>query len=127
MDDLHASLKRMIEQKAVEPNSALGDAISYMRKHWKPLTRFLEVPGAPLDNNVCEQVLKRAIMHRKNSLFFKTRRGAEVGDLYMSLIHTCFLNAADPFDYLTTLEKRHTELDLNPERWMPWNYLGRSE
>lgn len=122
MSKLHASLSKMIERKTVEPNSALGEAISYMLKHWQPLTRFLEVPGAPLDNNVCEQVLKRAIMHRKNSLFFKTRRGAAVGDLYMSLIHTCFLNAVDPFDYLTMLEKHHTELDANPERWMPWNY-----
>lgn len=122
MNDLHTSLKKMIEEKTVEPNSALGGAISYMCKHWKPLTRFLEVPGAPLDNNVCEQVLKRAIMHRKNSLFFKTQRGAAVGDLYMSLIHTCFLNKVDPFDYLTTLEKQHVKLRVNPERWMPWNY-----
>ena len=122
MGELHASLTGMIEEKLVEPNSALGGAISYMLKHWKPLTLFLEVPAAPLDNNLCEQVLKRAIMHRKNSLFFKTRRGAEVGDLYMSLIHTCFLNSVDPFDYLTTLEKHHAELDTNPERWMPWNY-----
>ena len=80
------------------------------------------MPGALLDNNLCEQVLKRAIMHRKNSLFFKTQRGADVGDLYMSLIHTCFLNGADPFDYLTMLEKHSDELDANPERWMPWNY-----
>jgi hypothetical protein len=122
MNELHTSLSKMIEDKTVEPNSVLGGAISYMRKHWKPLTRFLEVPAAPLDNNICEQLLKRAIMHRKNSLFFKTRRGAAVGDLYMSLIHTCFLNAVDPFDYLTRLEKRHTELDVNPERWMPWNH-----
>jgi transposase len=122
MNDLHASLSQMLEQKTVEPNSGLGDAISYMLKHWKPLTRFLHVPGAPLDNNICEQLLKRAIMHRKNSLFFKTQRGAEVGDLYMSLIHTCFLNGVDPFDYLTTLEKHSAELNLNPELWMPWNY-----
>jgi transposase len=122
MNDLHAELSQMLEEKTVEPNSGLGGAISYMLKHWKPLTRFLHVPGAPLDNNLCEQLLKRAIMHRKNSLFFKTQRGAEVGDLYMSLIHTCFLNGADPFDYLTALEKHSAELELNPERWMPWNY-----
>ena len=60
--------------------------------------------------------------HRKNPLFFKTPHGAAVGDLYMSLIHTCALNGADPFDYLTMLEKHHAELDANPERWMPWNY-----
>jgi len=51
----------------------MGKAIVYMLKHWEPLTLFLRVPGAPLDNNVCEQVLKRAILHRKNSLFFRTQ------------------------------------------------------
>ena len=44
--------------------------------------------------------MKKSILHRKNSLFYKTRNGARVGDLFMSLIHTCELNAAGPFDYL---------------------------
>ena len=45
--------------------------------------------------------MKKAILHRKNALFYKTRNGAAVGDRYMSLIHTCELNGANPFDYLT--------------------------
>jgi len=60
-----------------------------MPNHWEPLTLFLRVPKAPLDNNLCERALKRVILHRKNSLFFKTDHGADVGDLFMSLIHTC--------------------------------------
>ena len=63
-----------------------------MLKHWQKLTLFLRVPGPPLDNNICERALKMAIRHRKNSLFYKTLRGAAVGDLYMSLIHTCYLS-----------------------------------
>ena len=39
-----------------------------------------------------ERALKKAILHRKNSLFYKTRKGAQMGDLFMSLIHTCELN-----------------------------------
>lgn len=46
----------------------LGQAIAYMLRHGIPLTRFLEEPGCPLDNNLAEQGLKRAIMHRKNGL-----------------------------------------------------------
>ena len=57
--------------------------------------------GAPLDNNIAERALKKAILHRKNALFYKTMNGAHVGDLFMSLIHTCELNGANPFDYLT--------------------------
>ena len=51
----------------MEPNSALGGAISYLLKHWEKLTLFLRVAGAPLDNNLCERALKKAILHRKNA------------------------------------------------------------
>ena len=76
-------------------------------------------------NNVCERALKKAILHRKNSYFYKTQNGARVGDLYMSLIHTCELNGVNPFDYLTELQKHANELSSQPDRWMPWNYRQR--
>ena len=59
---------------------------------------------------------------RKNSLFYKTLHGAQVGDLYMSLIHSCELNGANPFDYLSELLRHAEELKANPSEWMPWNY-----
>ena len=71
---------------------------------------------------MCEQALKRAILHRKNALFYKTAKGAHVGDTFMSLIHTCGLVGANPFDYLTTLQQHATELSRKPHEWMPWNY-----
>jgi hypothetical protein len=83
---------------------------------------FLREPGAPLDNNLVERALKKAILHRKNSLFYKTLNGAEVGDLYMSLIHTCELNDGNPFDYLTELQRHTEDLAAKPAEWMPWNY-----
>ena len=115
-------LEKQLHERRVEPNSSMGKAITYMLKHWEPLTLFLRVPGAPLDNNLCEQALKRAILHRKNSLFFKTEHGAYIGDLFMSLIHTCTLNRVNPFHYLTTLQRHSSELFKNPKRWLPWNY-----
>ncbi len=93
-----------------------------MQKHWRKLTRFLFVAGAPLENNLCERMLKRAIIHRKNSLFYKTEEGARVGDLYMSLIATCQLAGANPFDYLTELQRNAAALEAHPADWMPWNY-----
>ena len=68
---------------------------------------------------------EKAILHRKNSLFYKTRKGAQMGDLFMSLIHTCELNAANPFDYLTELQRHAEQLKQKPSEWMPWNYRGR--
>jgi hypothetical protein len=69
-----------------------------------------------------ERALKKAILHRRNSLFYKTENGAEVGDLFMSLIYTCELNGVNPFDYLTQLQKHTAELAKHPAAWMPWNY-----
>jgi len=93
-----------------------------MLKHWKKLTLFLDEPGAPLDNNLCERALKKAILHRKNSLFYKTENGAAVGDLYMALTHTAELNGVDPFDYLVQLQCHATQATATPANWMPWNY-----
>jgi transposase len=122
MDQLQQWLKAQLDEKKVEPNSGLGQAITYMINHWHRLTLFLRQAGAPLDNNVCERSLKKAILHRKNSLFYMTESGAKVGDLFMSLIHTCELNRANPFDYLTQLQRHADELKENPGQWMPWNY-----
>jgi len=40
----------------------------------------------------------------------------------MSLIHTCALNGADPFDYITQLQRHAKEVRKKPQQWMPWNY-----
>ena len=122
LEQLHDWLRQQLDEKLAEPNSALGGAIRYMLNHWEELTLFLRQAGAPLDNNVCERALKKAILHRKNALFYKTQNGARVGDLFMSLIYTCQLNEANPFDYLTELQRHRDELAASPERWLPWNY-----
>jgi hypothetical protein len=122
MQDLREWMTRQIDQRLVEPNSGLGEAILYMTKRWDKFTLFLRQAGAPLDNNICERALKKAILHRKNSLFYKTLNGAHVGDLYMSLIYTCELCKVNAFDYLTELLRHADALAESPERWMPWNY-----
>jgi len=122
MRGLQWSLYEQLQQRKVEPNSTLGGAVSYLLKHWDKLTRFLQTPGTPLDNNLCERALKKAILHRKNSLFYKTENGAAVGDLFMSLIYTAELNTVDPFDYLIQLQRHGRQLSAEPAKWMPWNY-----
>jgi transposase len=122
MDQLHDWLQAQFAERKTEPNSGLGKAITYLLRHWRPLTTFLRVAGAPLDNNICERALKRAVLHRKNALFYKTLNGAQVGDLFMSLIHTCQLCGANSFDYLTKLQRHAQKLAANPAQWMPWNY-----
>lgn len=124
MEQLQSWMQEQLDQKRVEPNSGLGEAIQYMLKRWDTLTRFLSVPGAPLDNNIAEQALKTAILHRKNSLSYKTLNGARIGDIHMSIIHTCQLNSVNPFDYLMVLQKHAKSVQKTPAEWLPWNYLN---
>jgi hypothetical protein len=126
MAGLEVWLRDQIEGGKVEPNSGLGQAITYMRKHWTELTLFLREPGAPLDNNLCEATLKRAIMHRKNSLFYRSVTGARTGDTFMSLIHSAELNGVEPFEYLIELLKHPEEVRQDPAQWMPWSYPAPS-
>jgi transposase len=127
MDELHQWLNDQIGGKKVEPNSGLGKAVAYMLNHWDALTGFLRHAGAPLDNNICERALKMTILHRKNALFYKTQRGAWVGDLFMSMIHTCSLCQVNPFKYLKTLLENASELAARPQSLMPWNYTEFSD
>lgn len=122
MEELHNWLERQFAERRTEPNSGLGKAITYLLRHWRPLTLFLREAGAPLDNNIVERSLKRAVLHRKNALFYRTLNGAAVGDLFMSLIHTCQLCEANSFEYLIELQRHAGELTAIPAAWMPWNY-----
>ena len=122
MKQLWHWLTAQLAEKRVEPNSRLGGAMKYFLTHWKKLTLFLRVAGAPLDNNICERAIKKAVLHRKNALFYRTLNGAHVGDLYMSVIHTCELNSVNAFEYLIALQKHPVQVRQAPSAWMPWNY-----
>ena len=131
MDDLKAWMEKHIEERCVEPNSRLGGAFDYLLKRWKSLTRFLEVPGAPLDNNTAERALKMILRLRKNSLFYANAHGAYVGDVLTSLIETCRLARINPLDYLTALMQNRSTVFRDPGVCLPWNYRdprdGRSD
>jgi hypothetical protein len=122
MSNFKTWLDQKMQDRHVEPNSALGEAINYIIKRWKKLTLFLRKPGAPIDNNAVERILKMSIRHRNNSLFYNTLNGAHIGDLFMSLIQTCRFCGVAPFPYLLTLRQHAKRLTQDPSAWMPWNY-----
>lgn len=122
MEELRTWFSELIDGKKVEPNSGLGGAIKYMQNRWSELTQFLRVPGAPMDNNVAERTLKMVILHRKNSLFYRTQRGADVGDLFMSLVQTCRSNEVNPFEYMMAVVRNEARAKADPGAWLPWNF-----
>ena len=122
MEELKTWLDLQIETQQVESNSALGEAIEYMRNHWQGLTAFLRIPGAPLTNDELEQAFKNVKNHLKNALFYKTLFGARVGDMMMSVIHTTVLAGENPWEYLVEIQKNREAVKGDPGAWMPWNY-----
>jgi hypothetical protein len=124
MEALKRWLEQQFEDRTVEPNSSLGKAFQYLLTHWQTLTRFLEVPGAPLENNTAERALKLAIRQRKNSLFYATDYSAYIASMLTSLIATCLHAGVNALDYLVALQEHRPAVFRAPEAWLPWNYHG---
>src|SRR6266849_1863013 len=124
MEALKQWLDMQIDAHLVEPNSALGKAIGYMQRHWVPLTRFLSVPGAPLDNNLAERALKLFIRQRNNSLFYKSEHSAYIASILTSLIATCLYAGVNAVEYLVALQEHRTEVWADPAAWLPWAYAS---
>jgi transposase len=125
MAELKRWLQKQCDDRLVEPNSSLGKAISYMQTHWATLTRFLSVPGAPLDNNMVERALKLFIRQRKNSLFYATEHSAYIASVLTSLIATCLQAGVNALEYLVALQEHRAEVFAEPAAWLPWSYQAR--
>lgn len=125
MDALDRWLTTQIDDHLVEPNSALGKAMGSMQNHWVTLTRFLSVPGAPLDNNLAERALKLFIRQRNNSLFYQSEHSAYIASVLTSLIATCLYAGVNAVAYLTALQEHRREVFADPAAWLPWAYQAR--
>lgn len=124
MEEMKKWMEAQLAGKRIEPNSGLGEAIRYMLDRWDKFTLFLRLPGAPLHNNDVERALKMAIRHRNNSLFYRSERGALVGDIYMTILYTAELQGENPLHYLTELMLHETAVAKDPTAWLPWSYRG---
>jgi len=93
-------IRAWAESQTALPRSGLGQAIRYMRELWSGLTRFLDDPLIPLDNNPVERALRGLVVGRKNHYGSRSRRGCEVAALFYSLIETAKICGAEPKSYL---------------------------
>ncbi len=123
MESLRVWAERGLKERTIEANSLLGASVKYMLKRWPTLTAFLRVEGMPLSSAEVERLIKRCIRHRKNSLHYKTIRGAKFGDLMMTLIQTCRYQRINSHKYLTALAQYKEWVCQNPESWLPWNFM----
>jgi transposase len=84
------------------PRSELGKAVRYMLERWTGLTRFLDNPCIPLDNNAAERALRGPVVGRKNHYGSKSLRGTQVAALFYTLCESAKLVGVDPHTYLLT-------------------------
>ena len=94
------SIRLWAESQTTLPRGDLGQAIRYMQGLWPGLTRFLDDPLIPLDNNPVERALRGLVVGRKNHYGSRSRRGCEVAALFYSLIETAKLCGVEPKSYL---------------------------
>ena len=125
MESLREWIAEPFAERKVEPNSALGKALSYMQRHWEGLVRFFFFFCTPLDSNVVERALELVVLHRKSALFFKTEHGAFIGDILMSVVETCRQNQINVWEYLLALVRHARQVRKTPAKWLPWNFSAQ--
>jgi transposase len=87
-------------EQAGLPRSDFGKAVRYMLERWTGLTRFVESPRIPLDNNAAERALRGPVVGRKNHYGSRSQRGTQVAALFYTLCETAKLVGVDPHAYL---------------------------
>jgi hypothetical protein len=81
---------------ALLPSSRVGKAIAYALNHWKQAMRFLEAGYLPIDNNLCERIIRLLAIGRKNWISIMSEDGGKRMAILYSIISTCKLNNIDP-------------------------------
>jgi transposase len=123
VDALHIWL--MHQRARVSEGSAIAKAIDYSLKRWEALTRYLDDPQLPIDNNWAENQIRPIAVGRKNWLFAGSLRAGKRAAAIMSLIQSAKLNGHDPFAYLKDVLHRlpaHPARDIDqllPHNWSP--------
>jgi transposase len=118
---LHAWL--LAQRAKITHGTATAKAIDYSLNRWAALTRYLDDPALPIDNNHDEQQIRPWATGRKNWLFAGTLMAGQRAAAVMSLIQSAKLNGHDPYAYLKDVLKRlptqrANDIDeLLPHRW----------
>jgi transposase len=86
--------------QAILKTLSIGKASAYAIANWERLTRFVENPLVPLDNNATERAIRGPVIGRKNHYGSKSRRGTQVAAILYSLVETAKIHDVDPAKYL---------------------------
>ena len=123
LDAMHAWM--LLMRHKVMDNSAGAKALDYSLRRWAALSRFLDDPQLPIDNNHIEHLIRPIALGRKNWLFAGSLRAGQRAAAIMSLIQSARMNGHDPYVYLKDVLTRlpthkNSQIDdLLPHLWRP--------
>ncbi len=101
MDQIKAEAERIATRY---PGShQLAHGARYITDYWDGLTRFLDHPELPPDNNPAENALRINALIRKNSLFVGSLAAGHRDAVALTVLHSCRLQGLVPADYLATV------------------------
>jgi hypothetical protein len=125
-NEMETELNAIDERTAqvVLPKSELRKALNYTRNHWTELTRYLDDPLLPMDNNECEQLMKQVAIGRKNWLFAGSVAGGERNANFITLISSAHRNDLDIWGYVNDVLKRLLAGETNYPPLLPWNWAA---
>lgn len=109
-------------EQVVLPKSDLRKALNYLANHWTELTRYLDDPTLPMDNNEMEQLMKQIGLGRKNWLFAGSVAGGERNAGFLTLTSSAHRNDLDVRAYLNDILKRLLAGETDYEPMLPWNW-----
>ncbi|KRL79721.1 IS66 family transposase [Ligilactobacillus equi] len=101
---------------------ALKKAINHANKQRSRLEAIFKNPYMPLTNNPVEQAIRPSTLIRKNSLFAKSRDGAEANAVMYTLVQTAKLNGLDVLKYFQFLMRKvQLREPLDVMACLPWS------
>lgn len=95
-----AEMKDWIGEQATLKTLSIGKAAAYTIANWDRLTRFVDDPRIPLDNNATERAIRGPVVGRRNHFGSRSRSGTQVASTFYSLLETAKLHGIDARAYL---------------------------
>ena len=111
LDELRAWLTDVAEGN-LPPSDPVKKIAKYYLRHWEGLTRFVDDPDLPIDNNEAEREFQRHAKLRLASLFAGSVEGAHRWATLLGVVRTAQKHGLDVQSYLTWMfERRGTYRD----------------
>ncbi len=114
------AIEKWIREQQCIPGGKLKAGLEYVAGRWTNLTKFLDDPKIPLDNNVTEAGFVGIAQGRRNYIGCRTDRGMMVATTFYTVFESARVSGADPDAYL----RYATELSLDacapllPHEWL---------